>query len=256
MPPLKPKATVPVPAPTEPSSTSPSLADFKAAKTSSRPTWRPRMSFNCPSFVSATTGFTERTSSLPGSASIHSISASATRGTFRVFVSRIGVSISPSSLTCVEPMSLPKPLPTKTAAGTFSRKRLPPCGSIAVTPVRTSAPLINVACPTRTPSTSVMASSRPAGSTPTTRPMSRARGRFVSLLFCVISGRRSRSASAFLMIVVGISSVRPPRVGSFSRWPLRKGAAVIKSAARRRSRARPAAAARRRTFQSDSLSRN
>src|SRR5579872_3679458 len=49
------------------------------------------------------------------------MSASATRGTFNVEVSRIGVSISPSSFTCVEPASLPKPLPTNTAPATFSR---------------------------------------------------------------------------------------------------------------------------------------
>jgi hypothetical protein len=35
-----------------------------------------------------------------------------TRGTFSVEVSRIGVSISPSSFTWVEPVSLPNPLPT------------------------------------------------------------------------------------------------------------------------------------------------
>jgi hypothetical protein len=70
MPPLKPKATVPVPAPTEPSATAPSAAPASAAKTSARPTWRPRMSFRKPSFVSATTGLIERTCSLPGSASM------------------------------------------------------------------------------------------------------------------------------------------------------------------------------------------
>ena len=41
-------------------------------------------------------------------------------GTFSVAVSRIGDSISPSSFTCVEPISLPNPLPTYTAPGTFS----------------------------------------------------------------------------------------------------------------------------------------
>jgi hypothetical protein len=120
MPPLKPKATVPVPAPTAPSSTLPPFAERSAAKTSSRPTCRPRMSFKSPSFVSPTTGLIERTSSLPGSCSIQSMRASAARGTLSVLVKSIGVSISPSSSTCVEPASLPKPLPTKTAAGTFS----------------------------------------------------------------------------------------------------------------------------------------
>jgi hypothetical protein len=45
MPPLKPNATVPVPAPTEPSATAPVFAPLIAAKTSSRVMWRPRMSF-------------------------------------------------------------------------------------------------------------------------------------------------------------------------------------------------------------------
>ena len=45
MPPLNPKATVPVPAPTAPSSTGPDLALRIALKTSSRPTGRERMSF-------------------------------------------------------------------------------------------------------------------------------------------------------------------------------------------------------------------
>jgi hypothetical protein len=49
-------------------------------------------------------------------------------GTFKVAVSRIGVSISPSSFTCVEPASYPKALPMKTAPGTFSRNMLPECG--------------------------------------------------------------------------------------------------------------------------------
>src|SRR5438876_8300837 len=50
MPPLKPNATVPVPAPTEPSSTGPPLAFLMAANTSSRVMCRPRISFRYPSF--------------------------------------------------------------------------------------------------------------------------------------------------------------------------------------------------------------
>jgi len=69
---------------------------------------------------------------------------SATWGTLRVFVNRMGVSICPNSFTCVEPASLPKPLPTATAPGTFSRKMLPPWGRIAVIPVRSESPSINV----------------------------------------------------------------------------------------------------------------
>src|SRR6185369_5114187 len=66
----------------------------------------------------------------------------------------------------------------KTAPGTFSRKRFPPCGRTAVTPVRTLSPRTRVVCPTRTPSTSVIAFSGPGGSTPTMMPASRARGLF------------------------------------------------------------------------------
>ena len=64
------------------------------------------------------------------------MSASATRGTFKVLVSRIGVSITPSSSTCGRPIVFPNPLPTKLAAGTFWSKGLPSPGQIAVTPVR------------------------------------------------------------------------------------------------------------------------
>ena len=45
--------------------------------------------------------------------------------TLRVLVSTTGVSIVPSSSTCVEPASLPKALPTNTAPGTLSWNRLP-----------------------------------------------------------------------------------------------------------------------------------
>src|SRR5437899_7989023 len=48
------------------------------------------------------------------------MSASATRGTLKVDVSRMGISISPSSFTWVEPASLPKALPTKTARYLFA----------------------------------------------------------------------------------------------------------------------------------------
>src|SRR5205809_3392846 len=70
MPPLKPNATVPVPAPTEPSSTAPLLAFLIAANTSSRVMCRPLMSFRYPSFVSPTSGLMDSTSSFPGKASI------------------------------------------------------------------------------------------------------------------------------------------------------------------------------------------
>ena len=106
--------------------------------------------------------------------------ASAARHTHSVQVSRIGVSSSPNSRTCVTPCSLPNPLPTYTAAGTRSRNGLPPCGRIAVTPVRMRSPSRTVTCPTRTPGTSVIALSGPGSMMPTTTPASRARGRCVS----------------------------------------------------------------------------
>src|SRR5262249_53690282 len=73
--------------------------------------------------------------------------------------------------------SFPNAFPIKTAPGTFSRKRLPPCGRIAVTPVRMFASRTIVEWPTITPGTSVMALSCPGGNTPTITPASRARGR-------------------------------------------------------------------------------
>ena len=63
-------------------------------------------------------------------------------------MSTIGVSIVPSSSTCVEPASLPKALPTNTAPATLSWNRLPPCGRTAVTPVRTPSPSRSVTWPT------------------------------------------------------------------------------------------------------------
>ncbi len=83
--------------------------------------------------------------------------------TLRVLVSTIGVSIVPSSFTWVEPASFPKAFPTNTAPATLSWNTLPPCGTIAVTPVLTRSPSTIVVCPTRTPSTSVMALRAPLG---------------------------------------------------------------------------------------------
>ena len=105
------------------------------------------MSFSVPSLVSPTSAFTERTFSLPGWASVQRTTASIGGADRSVLVRTIGVSIVPSSLTCVEPASLPKALPTNTAPATFSWKRLPPCGRMAVTPVRTVSPSIDGALP-------------------------------------------------------------------------------------------------------------
>jgi len=57
---------------------------------------------------------------------------------------QIGVSISPSSSTCVAPANLPKPLPTANPAGTLFWKRLPLCGKITATPVRMPEPSTSV----------------------------------------------------------------------------------------------------------------
>jgi hypothetical protein len=178
IPPFHPNATVPVPAPTLPSATGPSRAESSAWRTCSARTGRLRIAtLSVPSFVSATTGLIERTRSIPGRASCQATSASAADHTQSVHVSSTGVSSSPSSSTCVLPSSLPKPLPTTTAAGTRSRNRSPPCGRIAVTPVRTLSPSTTVACPTRTPATSVIAFHRPGASTPGATPSARARVR-------------------------------------------------------------------------------
>jgi hypothetical protein len=78
------------------------------------------MSFKPPSFVSPTTALTDRTFSLPGCASVQRTTASTAVPTDSVLVRTIGVSIVPSSCTCVDPASLPKAFPTNTAPATFS----------------------------------------------------------------------------------------------------------------------------------------
>ncbi|MNR13655.1 hypothetical protein D3C85_1300740 [compost metagenome] len=177
IPPLKPKAMVPVPAPTAPCSSGPLVAVSMARTTSAALTTRARMSFSPPSLVSPTTALTERMSSCPGCFNVQSKIPSIPRATDRVLVRTMGVSISPSSRIWVAPASLPKPLATDRPAGTLSRNRSPPCGKIAVTPVRTLSPERSVTCPTRTPATSVMAFSGPGVRTPGARPRSRIVGR-------------------------------------------------------------------------------
>ena len=56
-----------------------------------------------------------------------------------------------------------------------------------MTPVLMSSPSISVVCPTRTPATSVIAFSGPAGSDPTTMPRSRALARPLSVTQQIIS---------------------------------------------------------------------
>ena len=70
MPPLQPKFTVPVPAPTERSSTWPVSAESIATNTSVALTWCFRMSLSPPSFVSPTSAFTYFTPSFLGRAKV------------------------------------------------------------------------------------------------------------------------------------------------------------------------------------------
>ncbi|MNQ70022.1 hypothetical protein D3C85_846450 [compost metagenome] len=192
IPPLKPKAMVPVPAPTAPCSTGPLVAVSMARTTSAAVTTRARMSFSPPSLVSPTTALTERMSSCPGCFSVQSSTPSMPRATDRVLVRTIGVSISPNSRIWVAPASLPKPLATDRPAGALSRNRSPPWGRIAVTPVRMLSPERRVTCPTRTPATSVMAFSGPGERTPGALPRSRIVGRFS--VDCAAAGETAKAA--------------------------------------------------------------
>ena len=98
---------------------------------------------------------------------------------------RIGDSSSPYSSTCDRPVISPAPLRTPMAAGTGAANAERSCGWMAVTPVRAGplptrsapSPWMTVVCPTRTPSTSVIAFSGPGGKLPMMMPRSRRRGR-------------------------------------------------------------------------------
>ena len=175
MPPFNPKQLMPVPAPTAPTAKS-SAAAAMAASTSASVTAIAWMSFRKPSLHSSTTALTVAVCRpVSGSAAMaRRISALAQVPTAKVLVSRIGVSSTPSSLTCIRPTLLPKPFSTTAAATGLSWNRSPSCGSTAVTPVRIS-PSISVAWPTSTPGTSAMLLRSPGGSTPQARPRSRAR---------------------------------------------------------------------------------
>src|SRR5215212_1218669 len=167
MPPLKLWQIMPVPPPTAPSSTAVSLAASIAAKTCSGRTCIPSMSFSRPSYVSPTTG---RCHAPAPRSCWYVTSASRTTPTENVFVSATGVVSSPDSRTHSSPVS--SPFPFRRCAPAKSG-RLP--GSTTVTPVRTSSPSISVACPTRVPPTSVIASSGPGSRSPRTMPRSRGR---------------------------------------------------------------------------------
>src|SRR6266851_3492124 len=100
-----------------------------------------------------------------------------------VLVSRIGVSISPHSMTWVIPDTSPAPLRTNPPPVIRSMKMFPWSGRMAVTPVRTGplpglsgpSPRMIVAWPTRTPSTSVIALYLPGLNRPSGTPSSLAR---------------------------------------------------------------------------------
>ena len=160
---------------------------------------------------------------MPGCASSSATSASAARHTQSVHVSRIGVSSSPSSRTCVAPTSLPNPLPTWIAAGTRSKNRLPPCGRMAVTPVCTESPATTVACPTRTPATSVIAFSGPGRNTPGSTPSTRARTR----VSCAHDGREDASVSP----AMSSATARRSRRGMMQTWRTRRPCAPTARAA-------------------------
>ena len=95
-----------------------------------------------PSLHSQTSGLTvEVRRPIAGlAATARRISASVQAATPKVLVRRIGVSILPSSATCISPADLPKPLITSTAARGFSRNRSPGWGMMAVTPVKMPFP--------------------------------------------------------------------------------------------------------------------
>ncbi len=172
---LEPGATVPVPAPAHPSPTGPADAPSSAARTCSSRTGRLLMSDRKPSLHShdgietqhaLTSGLFEH----PPDQGVGGPERGQGGG------EQHGVSSSPSSASCVEPMSFPYPFPVNRPAGTGAPGRTP-SGTTAVTPLCTPGRDRTVACPTRTPGTSVRALSGPVGTGPTTMPRSRARGR-------------------------------------------------------------------------------
>ena len=136
------------------------------------------MSLSVPSLVSPTRPLTDRTLSLPGCAIVQRTTASSAAPTDSVLVRTIGVSIVPSSSTCVDPASLPNALPTKTAPGHLLAEQV-----AAVRQDRGDAGADRVALDERrrgrraTPATSVIALSGPGVPAPGAMPRSRARGR-------------------------------------------------------------------------------
>ena len=142
MPPFQPNATVPVPAPTAPSSTAPALALVIAAMHMVAGHVQP-----ADVVEAAIVGFADqrvhrpdvlvaRLRQRPPDDRLPSPSP-----TDSVLVSTIGDSIVPSSSTWVEPGELAERVADEHGARPpCRRKTLPPCGSTAVTPVRTLSP--------------------------------------------------------------------------------------------------------------------
>ena len=108
MPPFNPMHMVPRPAPTSPSSKS-APASAIAAASSAAPTGRSARRFSTASFVSPTTGLTDRhaTPSRSHSAMVYATSASDTLPTLSVPVRAIGVSSVPSSSSWMLPAVFP-----------------------------------------------------------------------------------------------------------------------------------------------------
>ena len=214
IPPFHPKATVPVPAPTLPSSTGPPVALRIAAKTSSRPTWRAADVVER-AVVRLADDDVDRPDVLVARQREHVVDQRI--GDARHVQRRRQQRSATRSRRAPRSASIPSASRTRCRrrprAGTFSRKRFPPCGRIAVTPVRTFSPRMTVVCPTRTPATSVIAFSAPVGRLPTTMPISRARGRAAT----VVSVARSRVKSEEEMH--GMNDTLPARTRCSSHRP-------------------------------------
>jgi hypothetical protein len=124
------------------------------------------MSLSTPSHVSPTTGRYQSSPTLRSARACSRASTSRTWPTLCVLVSPTGELSSPDSATQLSPVTSPLPLSTWYPANNGCADRLPGCGRITVTPVRTGpvpgtsgpSPSISVVCPTSTPGTSVMAS--------------------------------------------------------------------------------------------------
>ena len=162
MPPFHPKATVPVPAPTLPSGTGPVFADSIAATTSSAFTRRAANVVQRPAVVGlADDGVDRADRFVAGPRQVQPTTASMAVPTASVLVRTIGRLEIAELFHLEESGGLAETVADMDRRGTFCWKRLPACGTTAVTPVRIESPSTIVRCPTRTPPTSVIAFSGP-----------------------------------------------------------------------------------------------